>query len=97
MADIGVNVNPTFLDVPTWRTVVDDNATDWNIAYRGAGGGPASHSPTWYVEGNQWGLDDPNYVEIFAAMDPREAPIQELQQCLNERQSVRFVRFQYSE
>jgi peptide/nickel transport system substrate-binding protein len=69
MADIGVNVNPTFLDVPTWRTVVDDNAADWNIAYRGAGGGPASHSPIWYVEGNQWGLDDPNYVEIFAAMD----------------------------
>ena len=69
MADIGVNLNPTFLDVPTWRTVVDDNASEWNIAYRGAGGGPASHSPTWYVEGNQWGLDDPNYADIFAAMD----------------------------
>ena len=69
MADIGVNLNPTFLDVPTWRTVVDDNASEWNIAYRGAGGGPASHSPTWYVEGNQWGLDDPNYADIFTAMD----------------------------
>ena len=69
MADIGVNVNPLFLDVPTWRTVVDDNASEWNMAYRGAGAGPASHSPTWYVEGNQWGLGDPAYVDLFAAMD----------------------------
>ena len=60
MADVGVNVNPTFLDVPTWRTVVDDNATEWNIAYRGAGGGPASYSSIWYVADNQWGLDDPH-------------------------------------
>ena len=62
-------VNRYFIDVPTWRTVVDDNASDWNIFYRGAGGGPASHSPIWYVEGNQWGLDDPNYADLFAAMD----------------------------
>jgi peptide/nickel transport system substrate-binding protein len=69
MADVGVNVNPKFLDVPTWRTVVDDNASEWNMAYRGAGGGPASYSSIWYVEDNQWGLDDPNYVDLFAAMD----------------------------
>ena len=74
LADISVTVNPTFLDVPTWRTVVDDNAAEWNIAYRGAGGGPASHSPIWYVEGNQWGLDDPAYAELFAAMDAAQTP-----------------------
>ena len=69
MADIGVNINPTFLDVPTWRTVVLDNAQEWNIAYLGAGGGPASYNPAWYIEDNQWGIEDPAYADLFAAMD----------------------------
>ncbi|MEM7134286.1 MAG: ABC transporter substrate-binding protein [Chloroflexota bacterium] len=74
LIDVGVDANPTFLDVPTWRTVVDDNTAEWNIAYRGAGGGPVSYSPTWYVEGNQWGIDDPAYVDLFAAMDAAQTP-----------------------
>ncbi len=69
MAEVGVNINPTFLDVPTWRTVVLDNASEWNIAYLGSGGAPASLNPACYVADNQWGIEDPNYEEIFAAMD----------------------------
>lgn len=73
LIDIGVNANPTFLDVPTWRTVVQDGSAEWNIAYRGSGGAPASFDPTWYLsEGNPWPdlyVEDPNYVDLFAAMD----------------------------
>lgn len=73
MADVGVDVLPTFLDVPTWRTIVDDS-DDWDIAYRGSGGGPATYSPIWYLEDNQWGLDDPAYADLFAAMDAAQTP-----------------------
>ena len=54
LADVGVDVLPTFLDVPTWRTVVDDS-DDWDIAYRGSGGGPASYNPIWYLAGQPVG------------------------------------------
>ena len=68
LADIGVDVVPTFLDVPTWRTVVDDS-DDWDIAYRGYGAGPASISTDWYTDPTIWGLDDPNYQELVDNMN----------------------------
>ncbi|MBV7336650.1 ABC transporter substrate-binding protein [Chloroflexi bacterium TSY] len=78
LADVGVNVNPTFLDVPTWRTVVDDNTAEWNIAYRGAGGGPASYGSGWYVEEtatrSQQFVQDEAYVDLWAAMDAAQTP-----------------------
>ena len=56
MADVGVDVLPTFLDVPTWRTVVDDS-DDWDIAYRGIWRRTGFVSvPEWYYERpTQWG------------------------------------------
>jgi peptide/nickel transport system substrate-binding protein len=78
LADVGVNVNPTFLDVPTWRTVVQDNSTEWNIAYRGAGGGPASYGSGWYLEDtsaqSQLFVQDAAYVDLWAAMDASQTP-----------------------
>jgi peptide/nickel transport system substrate-binding protein len=69
LADIGITAVPDVLDVATWRVVVNENA-DFDFTYRGAGGAPASYSrPDWYLEGNQWGLDDPHYQELFDAMD----------------------------
>ncbi len=68
LADIGINAVPTFLDVPTWRVTVNENA-DFDFTYRGRGHGPATYLIDWYVEGNQWGLDDPHFQELFDAMD----------------------------
>ncbi|MEZ4870368.1 MAG: ABC transporter substrate-binding protein [Caldilineaceae bacterium] len=73
LADIGVSVNPVFLDVPTWRTVVDDGE-DWDIAYRGTGGGPASYDTSWYTAGNQWGLEDPAFEELATNMNGALTP-----------------------
>ncbi len=74
MADVGVDVLPTFLDVPTWRTVVDDSE-DWDIAYRGIGAGPASYPlPEWYTSPDTWGLEDAAYADLFAAMDAAQTP-----------------------
>jgi peptide/nickel transport system substrate-binding protein len=73
MDAVGVDVLPTFLDVPTWRQVVRDG-DDWDIAYRGIGAGPASYDPQWYLEDNIWGLDDPTYAELFADMDAAMTP-----------------------
>jgi peptide/nickel transport system substrate-binding protein len=68
LADIGIAAVPTVLDVPSWRVLVNENA-DFDFTYRGRGHGPASYLTDWYTEGNQWGLDDPMYAELFAAMD----------------------------
>lgn len=68
LADIGVNAVPTFLDVPTWRVTVNENS-DFDFTYRGRGHGPASYLTDWYVAGNQWGLDDPHFQELFDKMD----------------------------
>jgi len=68
LADVGVNAVPTFLDVPTWRVTVNENA-DFDFTYRGRGHGPASYLTDWYVAGNQWGLDDPHFQELFDKMD----------------------------
>ncbi len=73
LADIGVDVLPVFEDVPTWRTIVDDS-TDWDIAYRGSGAGPASYNTTWYDPDNHWGLDPAPYVDLFDAMDSAMTP-----------------------
>lgn len=73
LADIGVTVTPTFLDVPTWRNVVRDGL-DWDIAYRGLGAGPASLDMTWYLPDNHWGIDDPTFVELTDAMNGAQTP-----------------------
>ena len=73
MADVGVTVTPVFLDVPTWRNVVRDGL-DWDIAYRGLGAGPASLDNTWYLEGNNWGIEDPTFAELDAAMNDALTP-----------------------
>ncbi len=74
MADVGFDLLPTFLDVPTWRTLVDDSF-DWDIAYRGIGAGPASYPlPEWYTTPDKWGLDDAAYADLFAAMDAAKTP-----------------------
>ena len=71
LADVGVNVQPTFLDVPTWRTVVDDS-DNWNIAYVALAARRLSYNPIWYLADNQWGLDDLAYADLFAAMERRK-------------------------
>ncbi|MEM7032409.1 MAG: ABC transporter substrate-binding protein [Chloroflexota bacterium] len=68
LADVGINAAPAFVDVPTWRVIVDQNA-EFDFTYRGYGAGPASIGTTWYTEGNQWGIDDPRYEEIVANMN----------------------------
>jgi len=73
MADVGVEVVPTFLDVPTWRTVVDDS-DDWDIAYRGYGAGPASIGTDWYTDESIWGLADDNYQGLVDAINTSFTP-----------------------
>ncbi|MCA9838197.1 MAG: ABC transporter substrate-binding protein [Trueperaceae bacterium] len=73
LADIGVNANPLFIDVPSWRVKVDDNA-DFDFTYRGYGAGPAFIATNWYTEGNQWGIDDPNYATLVDAMNKAFTP-----------------------
>lgn len=68
LADIGVDATPAFVDVPTWRNVVEQNM-DFDFTYRGYGAGPASIGTDWYTEGNIWGLDDPAYETLVADMN----------------------------
>ncbi len=67
LADIGIDATPSFVDVPTWRNVVEN--MEFDVAYRGYGAGPASIGTIWYLEGNMWGLDDPTYAELISTMD----------------------------
>ena len=73
LADVGVNAAPLFIDVPSWRVKVDQNA-DFDFTYRGYGAGPAYIDAKWYVDGNQWGIDDPKYNDLVAAMDSAFSP-----------------------
>lgn len=68
LADIGIDATPAFVDVPTWRNVVEQNM-DFDFTYRGYGAGPASIGTGWYLDENIWGLDDPNYAELVSTMD----------------------------
>ncbi len=68
LADIGIDATPAFVDVPTWRNVVEQNM-EFDFTYRGAGAGPASIGASWYLEDNIWGLDDPNYADLVSTMD----------------------------
>jgi peptide/nickel transport system substrate-binding protein len=69
LADVGFNVVPTFLDVLAWRQVVNNDA-DFDIAYRGNGAGALAYEldPN-YTEGNQWGINDPEYDRLIAEMN----------------------------
>lgn len=73
LGDIGVSADPLFIDVPSWRVKVDDNA-DFDFTYRGYGAGPAFIGTDWYTEGNQWGLNDPNYEQLVADMNAAFTP-----------------------
>ena len=68
LADIGIDATPAFVDVPTWRNVVEQNM-DFDFTYRGYGAGPASIGASWYLADNIWGLDDPNYAELVSTME----------------------------
>ena len=73
LADIGIDATPLFIDVPSWRVKVDDNA-DFDFTYRGYGAGPAFIDASWYLEGNQWGISDPNYETLVANMNAAFTP-----------------------
>ena len=96
LADIGVEVVPTFLDVPTWRTVVDDS-DDWDIAYRGYGAGPASIGTDWYTDPEIWGLDDPNFQGLVdatnAALTPEEYQAARTALCGYQNETMAFAYF----
>ena len=68
LADIGIDATPAFVDVPTWRNVVEQNM-EFDFTYRGYGAGPASIGTSWYTADNIWGLDDPAYADLVAAME----------------------------
>ena len=68
LADIGIDAAPAFVDVPTWRNVVEQNM-EFDFTYRGYGAGPASIGTSWYTADNIWGLDDPTYADLVAAME----------------------------
>lgn len=69
LADIGMNVQPTFLDVTTWRQLVDNDA-DFDIAYRGNGSSALAYElDSSYVEGNQWGIADPEFDRLIEEMN----------------------------
>lgn len=70
LADIGMNVVPTFLDVVTWRQVVN-NDKDFDIAYRGNGAGPLAYEmDTFYqTKDNFFGLNDPEYDTLLGNMN----------------------------
>lgn len=96
LAEIGVNAVPLFIDVPSWRVKVDQNA-DFDFTYRGYGAGPAFIGTDWYTEGNQWGLDDPTYDELVANMNAAFTP-EEYQQartelCRYQNQQATFAYF----
>ncbi len=40
LADLGINANPLFIDVASWRVLVDNEA-NFDFTYRGTGAGPA--------------------------------------------------------
>ncbi|MEZ4607632.1 MAG: ABC transporter substrate-binding protein [Deinococcales bacterium] len=73
LADIGIDATPLFIDVASWRVKVDEQA-DFDFTYRGYGAGPAFIGTNWYTEGNQWGLDDPNYESLVADMNKAFTP-----------------------
>ncbi len=69
LADVGMNVVPTYLDVTTWRQVVNNDA-DFDIAYRGNGAGSLAYElDVHYTDGNQWGIADPEYDRLVAEMN----------------------------
>ncbi|MGI9332155.1 MAG: ABC transporter substrate-binding protein [Gammaproteobacteria bacterium] len=73
LADVGIKATPLFIDVPSWRVKVDSN-NDFDFTYRGYGAGPAYIDAKWYIDGNQWGIDDPKYNELVSAMDGAPTP-----------------------
>ncbi len=68
LADVGIDATPAFVDVPTWRNVVEQNM-EFDFTYRGYGAGPASIGTSWYTADNIWGIDDPAYADLVAAME----------------------------
>ena len=69
LADVGMDVVPTFLDVLAWRQLVDTDG-NFDIAYRGNGAGPLAYElDANYTEGNQWGIADPEYDRLIAEMN----------------------------
>jgi len=94
LADVGINIIPTFLDVPTWRVVVDDEK-DFDLDYRGSGAGPATISMIDYTEENQWGIDDPEYdrlaAEIDAAFTPEEYKAARTALCKYQNEQATFA------
>ncbi len=96
LADIGINAAPLFIDVPSWRVKVDQKG-DFDFTYRGYGAGPAYIDAKWYVKGNQWGLDDPEYDKLVAAMDaaptPQEYTAARTALCKYQNQQATFAYF----
>ncbi len=74
LADVGLNVVPTFVDVLTWRQAVN-NDQDFDIAYRGNGAGALAYQmDTFYkTEDNFFGLNDPQYDVLLNAMNSAES------------------------
>jgi peptide/nickel transport system substrate-binding protein len=73
LAEINVDATPLFIDVPSWRVKVDNEA-DFDFTYRGYGAGPAFIDAGWYIQGNQWGINDPNYDQLVADMNAAFTP-----------------------
>lgn len=74
LTDVGLNVVPVFLDVPTWRQRVDTDA-NFDIAYRGNGSGPMSYEiAPHYRADNQWGIKDAEYPRLLDEMDAALTP-----------------------
>jgi peptide/nickel transport system substrate-binding protein len=73
LADVGLNVVPTFLDVLTWRQVVN-NDQDFDIAYRGNGASPLAYEMDifYQTEDNFFGLNDPEYDRLLGDMNAAE-------------------------
>ncbi len=73
LADVGMTVIPTFLDVITWRQVVNNDKV-FDIAYRGNGAGPLAYQmDTFYQsEDNFFGLNDPEYDVLLGDMNSAE-------------------------
>ncbi len=96
LAEIGINATPLFLDVPSWRVKVDQNA-DFDFTYRGIGAGPAFIATNWYTAGNQWGLEDPNFEQLVADMNaaftPEEYRVARTALCKYQNEQATFAYF----
>jgi len=46
LAEVGINAAPVAMEPASWRQII--NSGDWDIAYRGAGAGPANFPSVWY-------------------------------------------------